>query len=212
MISSGRRIEVSSILIEGVLCQGHWVDLAWPEPQEFDAITALRNQPWIRRWFLDDRPIAIEANRRWLTSGMKRPWEALLAVRWRMDGRLLGTIGWSDWNQDTGSACFGRIMVDRKALRSLCRGREGRDFRPMLDAVYTLRSYVFEKMGLERATCFHIAGNVMASRIQSAAGFREIGSSQRTRFDGSSVTIIESEMTRDDYQSLRGHPGNDDVP
>jgi RimJ/RimL family protein N-acetyltransferase len=199
--------EVPTIPIEGVLCQGRQVDLAWPEPREFDAITALRNQPWIRRWFLDDRPIAIEANRLWLTSGMKRPWEALLAVRWRMDGRLLGTIGWSDWSQTTASASFGRIMVDRKALRSLCRGREGCNPRPMLDAIHALRTYVFEEMALERATCVHVAGNVLSSRIQSSVGFREIGSSQHTRPDGSSVTVIESVLTREDYLALRRHAG-----
>lgn len=86
----------------GVLCEGQLVKLGWPEEWEFDAITALRNELHVRKWFLDSRPLDPQANREWLRTGMKRPYEAVLSIRWKEDDSFLGTIGWSDWNAVKG--------------------------------------------------------------------------------------------------------------
>jgi len=190
------------IPVAGVLCHGSAVELAWPEPAEFDSITELRNRTTVRRWFLDDRPIDREANRAWLAGGMNRPWEALLAVRWRADGSLIGTVGWSSWDLDTACASFGRIMVDRQALRGLRRPGDRQRTRPMLDALYAIRTYAFEVMGLERAVSFYVVGNSLASRLQRAIGLREVGRSLRTRPDGRTVDVIETELRRRDYLLL----------
>lgn len=190
------------IPLTGLLCRGAVVELGWPEPDEFDRITALRNRPAVRRWFLDDRPIDPEANRIWLASGMNRPWDALLAIRWRVDGSLLGTVGWSDWDLTKATASFGRIMVDSGALRALELPRTQPRTRPMLDALHAMRLYAFEVMGLERGTSFYVAGNSLSARINRVIGLREIGRSLRTRPDGQSVAVIETELTRSEYLAL----------
>jgi RimJ/RimL family protein N-acetyltransferase len=178
------------------------VELGWPVPAEFDSITALRNRPAVRRWFLDDRQIDPAANRAWLASGMNRPWESLLAVRWRASCSLVGTVGWSSWDPAAACASFGRIMVDRQALRSLGSPSGGSGLNPMLEAAYAIRAYAFEEMRLERAVSFYVAGNSLASKIQRAVGLHEVGRALRTRPDGRVVTVIETELTRCEYRSL----------
>jgi hypothetical protein len=67
---------------EGVVAKGSGVVLGWPQPGEYDLITELRNRSSIRRYFLDARPLDLEANREWLASGMRRNVEGLLSIRW----------------------------------------------------------------------------------------------------------------------------------
>src|SRR5438034_4689061 len=97
------------IPLRGPLFEGCCVSVGWPEPNEIDALTALRNRPQIRSRFLDPRPLDLERNRDWINNGMKRPYEALLSVRLKRSGALAGAIGWSRGDPDEGSFELGRV-------------------------------------------------------------------------------------------------------
>src|SRR2546427_8385413 len=58
-----------SMPLHGPLTEGRCVRLGWPEEDELDAITALRNRAAVRKQFLDRRPLDPARNRNWLRSG-----------------------------------------------------------------------------------------------------------------------------------------------
>src|SRR5256885_17038440 len=99
-----------SIPLSGLLCEGLCVEVGWPEAAEPDAITTLRNRAAMRRQFLDSRPIDPVRNRAWLLHGMDRPYEAMLAIRMKLDRGLVGAIGWSHGNPDRRTLEIWRVM------------------------------------------------------------------------------------------------------
>jgi RimJ/RimL family protein N-acetyltransferase len=188
----------------GILCESELLSLGWPEEHEFELITELRNKSYVRKWFLNDRVIELDANRRWLAYGMDRPKEALLSVRLRRGGSFLGTVGWSDWDLEQAEAWFGRIAVDPGRLR------EAADHFPRhyegvaLDATVTLRDFAFSRMGLKHLFTYFIAGNVYAARLNRRVGMQEVRRATRTRGDGTAVETVELRMSRERWEGLRG--------
>ena len=137
----------SPIPLAGPLFPGRAVDLGWPEPHEYDRITALRNRPAVRERFLDPRPLDLERNREWLARGMRRPFEAVLSIRLRAGGAFAGAIGWSGYDRSAGTFEMGRVMVDTAAVLPyrdrLPPGYEG----VAADAGVAVRDYAFGRMG-----------------------------------------------------------------
>lgn len=191
------------IPLAGVLCHGRLVELGWPEEHEFDALTALRNRPPVRARFLDPRPLDIAANREWLRCGMRRPDEALLAIRQRTTGALCGMIGWSRWDRETGTLDLGRAVVDVHAVR----GHFAAAWHPHpgigLDAGTTLRDYAFERMRVSVLRTVYIGDNAHSARLNRLAGGRISGRTREVRRDGSEVELVHAEMTREEWQHLR---------
>ncbi len=139
---------VGAVPLSGSLREGREVRIGWPEPHEFDKITTLRNDPHTRKWFLDTRPLHLGANRRWLAAGMRRPYESVLAVRWKRNGLFLGSIGWMDWEPHKRSLAIGRLMVDREVVRGIL-PELPRDYEGVArDASLTLGHFVVETMGV----------------------------------------------------------------
>ena len=188
----------------GLLWEGEYIALYWPEPDEFDRLTDLRNTPQVRQWFLDDRPLDPVNNRIWLASGMNKPVEALLSIRLKTNQALLGMIGWSDWDFENHIAWFGRIAIDRSAIKQtqplLPDGYKG----VTLDAAFTLRDFVFLRMHLEAGYTYYFSGNKLAERINQSIGMKELRRVQRNRPDGTSVETIEMGMTRAQWLAISG--------
>lgn len=187
---------------QGIICKGQEITLGWPDKSDFDKITALRNDPGVRCHFLDSRIIDPQENRTWLTSGMNRPSESLLSIRWLPTGAFVGTIGWSGWDRARATACFGRLMVDRIAIRQI-RGDFDKSYPGVaIDAATTLRDFAFTGMELRELTTYHLADNERSNRVNLAVGMRQRGTEIRLKADGSSVQTIEFHLTRDEWELI----------
>ncbi|HZI82684.1 MAG TPA: GNAT family N-acetyltransferase [Casimicrobiaceae bacterium] len=188
-----------SIPLHGPVAEGQCVRLGWPEEREFDAITALRNRASVRRQFLDPRPLDAEKNRHWLRQGMKRPLEALLAVRLKADGVFVGTIGWSHGDPIAGSIELGRVMVDTHALRPyrqrLPIGYPG----VAVDAGIAVRDFGFSVLGLHLIRMVVVESNRLSLRAAIAGGARIVGTRLETHADGSSRRLVDLQFDRDDW-------------
>ena len=193
--------------LAGDLCEGMLIALGWPEPHEFDALTAMRNRPEVRSRFLDPRPLEAEANRQWLATGMQRPVEGLLSIRLRASGALCGMIGWSHWDPLDASVEIGRLVVDhRLAVRQLrAAGIVRSETYPGIgvDATNTLRDFLFESLGLRTMFAVYIGDNARSARVNRLGGGRLVATQQVARRDGSSVTLVRAELSRDEWLAVR---------
>ncbi len=191
------------IPLEGPLFDGVAVRVGWPEPAEYDRITALRNRDGVREWFLDPRPLDFAANREWLARGMRRPREAVLSIRLAGGGAWVGAIGWSAYDRQKGTMEFGRMMVDVDSVlphrAKLPEGYPG----VAADASSALRDYAFSRMGIERLTFAILRDNALSRRTALLGGARRVGDREVVRADGSRVALIDLEMTRDDWLALK---------
>ena len=189
-----------AIPLEGTICKGLLIDLAWPDRSEYDLITNLRNQCDIRKWFIDDRPLDLATNHVWLAQGIQRPRESLLSIRLTKGNMFLGIIGWSNWDFVNGTAQFGRLAVDLQRVKSL------KDCLPpdypgiAVDACQTLRDFAMNTMHLKEIRTSYIASNRLARRINHRIGLRPIGSSTVQRHDGAHIPVIELILTRKEWE------------
>ncbi len=185
--------------LHGPVTEGQCIRLGWAEEREFDAITALRNRASVRRQFLDPRPLDPEKNRHWLRQGMRRPLEALLAIRLKPDDVFVGTIGWSHGDAAGGSIELGRVMVDTRALRPyrhrLPIGYPG----VAVDAGIALRDFGFGVLALQLIRMVVVENNRLSLRAALAGGARIVRTRLETHPDGSSRKLIDLEFDRDDW-------------
>jgi len=196
-------VSAPTLPLTGPLFDGRCVRVGWPEPDEFDRITSLRNRPQVRGRFLDPRALDLQRNRDWLAHGMQRPREALLSIRLAANGTWVGTIGWTGYDPDRRELDVGRIMVDAQAVlphrASLPDGYPGVG----VDAGRALRDYVFSRLDLATMTCVVIGDNALSRRTVLMGGLRPVGTSESTRPDGTKVGLIRFAMTRDDWIAAR---------
>lgn len=197
----------AAIPLDGPLFDGRCVRVGWPEPAEYDRITALRNRDAVRSRFLDSRPLDPAANREWLARGMRRPQEAVLSIRLADDGTWVGAIGWSGYDPSRGIMEFGRMMVDVESLLPHRARLPARYPGIAVDASIALRDFVFSRMGVRRLTFAILADNALSRRIARLGGARPVGERMVARADGSRVALLDLEMTRDHWLAL-----NRDVP
>ncbi len=192
-----------TLLLDGPVTTGDRISLGWPEPTEYDTITALRNRPSVRRCFLDSRPLDPAANRIWLERGMQRPQEGLLSIRLGTRRTLCGTIGWSGYDPALGTFEIGRLMVDATVVRShralLPAGYPG----VAVDASRALLRYAFEHMRLAFVTSVLISGLALPRRVNLLAGGVIAGESERVRADGSRVRVTTFVLERERWQALQ---------
>jgi len=192
------------IPLTGEVCRGETATLAWPSPEEIDRLVALRNRPSVRRWFLDDRPVDLEKSRAMLGDVGRRPRDGLLAVRTRASGRLLGALGWSDWDWAGGSASVGRVMIDFVALRAAVDAGETGAVSPILEAARTMRDFAFQTLGVRTLRSFALCGNAPAEQLNAAIGMIAVGSGSATRPDGTSTTTTQYALDVDRWRTLVG--------
>lgn len=183
----------------GRLCRGSIVELGWPDEDEFDRLTALRNRPEVRANFLDSRPLDPVANRQWLRSGMRRPSEALLAIRLRPDGTLCGMIGWTGWSPETRAPEIGRIAVDPDAARVIGALRPEGYAGIAVDAARALCSYLFEVAGAHVLHSTYLADNGLAARLNRLVGARIVTGPRVRRPDGTIANVVNLELTRAEW-------------
>ena len=192
----------SPIPLAGPLYRARCVEVGWPEPDEFDRITELRNREAVRSRFLDPRPLDLVANRAWLAHGMKRPREAVLSIRLLANGAFVGTVGWSGFDAEAGTFELGRTMVDARALLP-CRDLLPDDYLGVgADATLALRDFGFERLSLRRMSCVAIGDNALSRRMLALAGAREVDTVTATRADGTEVALVRYEMTRDEWRAI----------
>ncbi len=192
-----------AIPLSGPLVEGQCVALGWPEPDEYDRITALRNRPTVRACFLDPRPLEPIANREWIARGMPRPREALISLRIGVARVFCGTIGWTGYDAAAATFEIGRLVVDTDVVRAY-RTSLPADYRGVgLDASTALLRFAFETMKLAYVTSVFIAERTLARRINLLAGGRYSGEELRERPDGSRVRVVRMRMTRDDWRASR---------
>jgi RimJ/RimL family protein N-acetyltransferase len=194
-----------TIPLYGLLTEGACVQIGWPEEVEFDAITMLRNRPNMRRQFLDPRPLDPVRNREWLRSGMKRPYEAMLAIRLKGDGVFVGAIGWSRGDPVEGSLELGRVMVDTQALLPH-RSRLPAHYPGVaVDAGMAIRDFAFERLSLSVIRMVVIEANRLSLQAALSGGGHVTGTHSERRSDGSKLRMIDLACRRDDWLRLRGH-------
>lgn len=192
----------AGIPLDGPLFDGVAVRVGWPEPDEYDRITALRNRDAVRCNFLDVRVLDPVANRAWLAHGMRRPTEALLSIRLAAGGAWVGAIGWSGYDPARGTLEFGRMMVDVDSVLPHRDRLPARYPGVAADASSALRDFVFSRMGVVRLTFTILSGNALSMRTALRGGARPIGERELTRADGSRLALIDLEMTRADWLAL----------
>src|SRR5208282_5698613 len=184
----------------GPLFEGDCVGVGWPEADEIDRLTALRNRPQVRIKFLDPRPLDLARNRDWISHGMRRPYEALLSIRLKRTGVLVGAIGWSHGDPGEGSLELGRAMVDAAALRqyrhAFPRGYVG----VATDAGVALRDFVFRALGLTVIRSVLIDDNLLSLRALLLGGGRVVGTSRVQRTDGTEVAVTRLELRREAWE------------
>ena len=191
-----------SIPLQGPLTEGECVRIGWPEDDEVDAITALRNRADVRRQFLDQRVLDVERNREWLRHGMNRPVEAVLSIRMKVDGAFIGAIGWSKGDPEERSFELGRVMVDARTLVRY------RDCFPAgypgvaVDAGTAIRDFAFTSMGLQMIRMVVVEANRLSLRAAVAGGGRIVGSRTECRSDGPDIRLIDLEFSREDWMRL----------
>ena len=199
-----------SIPVRGPLTEGRCVRIGWPEDDELDAITALRNRADVRRQFLDPRVLDLDRNREWLRHGMNRPYEAVLSIRMKVDGAFIGAIGWSKGDPVERSLELGRVMVDAHALLRY------RDCFPAhypgvaVDAGTAIRDLAFTTLGLQVLRMVVLEANRLSQRAATAGGARIVGTRIERRSDGSEVRLIALECSREDWKRLTS--GAHDAP
>lgn len=187
------------IQTSGVLCRNGRILLHWPEAHEFDLMTALRNRPSIRRWFLDDRGLDLAENRTFLMKNGEDPKTAVLAIRWVEDQHFLGTIGWSDWDQNQRRAQFGRLIVDPSALRKLSKPRP----RLAEEASQLLMGFAFENMGLLSLYADVILYNRRSISLCRRIGMHPIFTHAKRRPSGEELEMMRLEIARENWLIAR---------
>ncbi len=191
------------IPLDGPIADGEFVSLGWPEPAEYDLITALRNRPAVRACFLDPRPLDIVANREWIARRMKRPHEGLLSIRCGTRRDFCGTIGWSGYVPEQRTFEIGRLIVDAARVRP-----HRASFPPAyqgiaLDASATLLQFAFDTMQIDYVTSFFLADRSLPRRVNLLSGGRPMGDVMRERPDGSRVLMTSIRCTREDWLASR---------
>lgn len=191
-----------NIKTTGVLCEGQLVKLGWPEKWEYDAITALRNEQYIRKWFSDNRPLDLQKNREWLESGMRRPYESVLSIRWKEDDSLLGTIGWSDWNMEKATAWFGRIAVKKNALKRIIEKTPLKYVGVAVDAAIAMRDFAFTTMKLNTIFTYYFANNKLAAHVNETIGLIKTDCITRKNINNIDIETVEMKMTKNDFMNF----------
>lgn len=164
-------------VMQDVVAEGRAVVLAWPTPEEAQSILRLWGKPYVNRsarfpfsssasdfstWFL-------------LRFALGAPYRATLAIRFRSDGRLVGSIGWTGWDPQARTVWVGDLAVDYGFLKTMGRQLPADYPGVAVDAVTTLVGYLLERMGVETVETFIAEANVLARRVALRAGFREVG-------------------------------------
>lgn len=185
---------VRAVPLEGELARGQAVVLGWPEAEEIDRITELRNGPQTQPWFLDRRPLDREANRQFLKGGLAKPFESILAVRWQHDHSFLGSIGWMDWQPAARKVALGRLMVDHKAVLKV-----GSRFPPgyagvAADAARTLGELVVRVLKVKYVTYCYLENNPRARRVAEAGGLLIRQQRTESTADGRRLVVVEAEF------------------
>jgi len=170
------------------------VTLNWPTKNDYDALTALRNRPGTRKWFLDDREVSVEESRRWLRD-MPRPRDALLVIRESSSETFLGSIGWTNWDTSAGTATFGRLAIERSGLRRLA-AKLGAPVSIAVDAATALRDFAFCEMGLVALDTWYAADNTLAAKVNASVGMVVTGPDSLVRPGGQLLPITRATLTR----------------
>jgi RimJ/RimL family protein N-acetyltransferase len=189
--------------LDGIVAAGECETLGWPEPREFDQITALRNRPAVRRCFLDPRPLDPAANREWLARGMKRPIEGLLAIRLGdAAGPLCGTIGWSGYDAARRTFEIGRLIVDARMI-AVNRNHLPHGYCGIaVDASNALLRFVFEALRFDHVTSRFLSDLALPRRVNLLAGGVPDGETEQLRADGSPVRVTRMLLTRQRWRAL----------
>lgn len=192
--SGGADALVCAVPLEGVLARGRAVELGWPEGPELDRITGLRNGRQTLPWFLDRRQLDPEANRRFLTAGLAKPFESVLAVRWSQDRTFLGSIGWMDWRPAERKIALGRLMVDHKAVLHVgSRFPEGYA-GVAADAAWTLGQFVVSVMKVRFVSYCYLEDNRRARRVAESGGLKVLEQKVETTPDGRRLVLVEAQI------------------
>jgi RimJ/RimL family protein N-acetyltransferase len=140
-----------------------------PLPQEYDAVTLLRNRH--RQWFFKNRPLVHAEGRTWLAT--RHAGDALLVLTHpERRGVVFGTVGWVDLAQP-GQCEGGRIVLeptraDGLAPRCVITGLA----REMVTAS---AAYLARARAMEVVWCRVRSGNSLAEHLVADCGFRCIG-------------------------------------
>jgi len=187
----------------GVLCSGLLVTIGWPESDEYDTITSLRNKSVVRKWFLDSRMLDIQKNRVWLEKGMCRPKESLLSIRFKKDNTFLGTIGWTNWDLISARACFGRLVIDQITLGKIKQNLPNDYYGVVIDACVAVRDFAMTRMNLEFIDTYLLANNYHAKKINETLGLKEIDKDIVKMDNGINVEILKMQLTRKEWIKIQ---------
>lgn len=183
-------------ILSSVMCSNGRIALGWPGPRDFDSITVLRNRLYVRKWFIDDRPIDLEDNRRFLAGVKKGASSAVLVIRWAENGMFLGTVGWSDWDKERRVAQFGRLAVELRNLRFL------KEPRPHVatEACFLLMEFAFANMGLNALYAEVLLSNKRSIHLCERIGMQRVAIFPKLRPTGEPLEMARYEILRPRWQ------------
>lgn len=191
-------MELRPLSEPGIVAEGRAVVLAWPTPEEAQSILRLWKKPYVNRsarfpfqsnasdfstWFL-------------LRFAVGAPYRATLAIRYRPDRRLVGSIGWTGWNPQARTVWVGDLAVDYGFLKTM--GHQFPADYPgvAVDAVTALTGYLFGHLGVETVETFIAEANALARQVALRAGFREVGRFLQPVPDGPPVPAVALRLNR----------------
>lgn len=137
-----------------------------PLPQEFDAVTLLRNRH--RQWFFTNRKLDHAEGRSWLAT--RRVDDALLVLTHpERSGAVFGTVGWVDLAQP-GECEGGRIIFEPARAEGLAPRRVITGLaREMITAS---AAYLASERAMHVIWCRVRSGNGLAEKLVADCGFR----------------------------------------
>ena len=184
------------------VCMGKWVDVCYPLPSDYPFLIALRNRADVRRWFIDNRVLEVAQAAAWLAARSTRRDDVLLLIRHRKRDLNIGSIGWTQLNEASKTAEFGRLALDPEVLRRMARDDESRSILAelALDACLAVRDYAFSELGLTAMLTCYKTGNVAAAAINKACGMMP---SAKTEGVEDGMTYLE--LTRQHWEKIRSN-------
>lgn len=141
------------------------------EEGDIERLRLWRNQEHIRRWFVDQRMVAPEEQRRWWAGHRERDDDFIFVIEETEEG--LGPVGivslyHVDW--EGGHAEYGRLLLGEAAARG--KGLARRATQLLLDLA-------FATLGLREVHLEVFRDNAPAIRIYRDCGFVETGGDER---------------------------------
>lgn len=149
------------------IIKGKNIDLKPMECKDTENIIHWRNQPFVRKWFIDQRLFTKEGHMAWVEAMIDTGRAVQFIIRWKIQKREIGSVYLRDIDTEAGVAELGIFIGEEDCLEKGI-GRE---------AVELICAYGFEQLLLRKIILRVLADNKRAIASYRKVGFVIVGSS-----------------------------------